>query len=133
MDLYCFECAFISPYADPYVERGLCRKYGRKVDYADILEKQLQETIVEGPIRTRLYQAPLLHKEFAHPLLVVVILKANLCMQAQARVILFSSNLILANVSLVNSFGSRCQKVAGFGRIHASQPSFSSGPLNFPV
>ena len=37
------------------------------VDYANIPEKYLKETAVEGPIQTRLYEVRLLHKEFAPP------------------------------------------------------------------
>jgi putative transposase len=70
-------------------------------------EKYLQATTVEGHIPTRLYQAPLLHQECAHPLHVVVIVKTNLHTQAQAHVILFSSDLTLASASLVDSYGLR--------------------------
>jgi hypothetical protein len=59
-------------------------------------EKSLIETTVEGPIQTCLYQAQLLHKEFAQPLNIVIIVKSNLHTQAQAHVILFSSDLTLA-------------------------------------
>ena len=55
-----------------------------------------KETTVEGHIQTSLYQAQLLHKEFAQPLNVVIIVKTNLRTQAQAHVILFSSDLELA-------------------------------------
>ena len=104
-----YDAALYRPDAGPYVGRGPRRKYGSKVDYANIPEKYLQETIVAGPIQTRLYQAQLLHKEFAHPLNVVVILKTNLRTQAQAHVILFSSDLTLAYASLVDYYGLRFQ------------------------
>ena len=104
-----YDAALYLPYAGPYVGRGPRRKYGSKVDYANIPEKYLQETIMAGPIQTRLYQAQLLHKEFAHPLNVVVMLKTNLRTQAQAHVILFSSDLTLAYASLVDYYGLRFQ------------------------
>ena len=65
-------------------------------------EKYLQETTVEGHIQTRLYQAPLLHKEFAQPLHGVIIVKTNLRPPAQAHVLLVSSDLTLAYASLVD-------------------------------
>ena len=71
--------------------------------------KYLKETTVEGPIQTRVYQAQLLHKEFAQPLNVVIIAKTNLHTQAQAHVILFSSDLTLAYASLVDYYGLRFQ------------------------
>jgi putative transposase len=52
-------------------------------------EPSLKETTVEGPIETRLSQAQRLHKEFVHPLHVVIIVKTNLRTQAQAHVLLF--------------------------------------------
>jgi putative transposase len=104
-----YEAALYLPYAGPCGGRGPRRKYGSKVDDANIPEKYLQETTVEGPIQTRLDQAQLLHKEFAHPLNVVVILKTHLRTQAQAHVILFSSDLTLAYASLVDYYGLRFQ------------------------
>src|SRR2546430_14191432 len=88
---------------------GPRRKYGSKVDYAHMPEQYLKETTVEGHIETRLYQAQLLHKEFVHPLNVVIIVKTNLRTQAQAHVLLFSSDLTLAYASLVDYYGLRFQ------------------------
>ena len=56
-----------------------------------------------------MYQAQLLHKEFPQPLNVVLIVKTNLRTQAQARVILFSSDLTLAYAPLVDYYGLRFQ------------------------
>jgi hypothetical protein len=64
---------------------------------------------VEGPIQTRLYPAQLLHKEFAHPLNVVILAKTNLRTQARAHVVLFSSDLDLTYASLIDYYGLRCQ------------------------
>jgi putative transposase len=101
--------ALYFPYTGPYGGRGPRRKYGRKVDYTNMPEEYLKETTVEGDIETRLYQAPLLHKEFPQPLHVVIRVKTNLRPQAQAHVILFSSDLTLAYAPLVDYAGLRCQ------------------------
>jgi putative transposase len=69
----------------------------------------LKETTVEGHIATRLYQMQLLHKEFAQPLNVVLIIKTNLRTQARAHVVLFSSDLALAYAPLVDYYGLRFQ------------------------
>jgi putative transposase len=66
------------------------------------------ECEVQGPIQTRLEQAQLLHKEFAQPLPVVIIVKTNLRTQAQAHVLLCSRDLHLAYASRVDYEGLRC-------------------------
>jgi hypothetical protein len=71
------------------------------VDDDHIPGQYLQETTVEGHIQTRLYQAQLLHTEFAQPLNVVIIAQTPLQTQARAHVILFSRDLELAYAPLV--------------------------------
>src|SRR4029453_2498123 len=99
------DAALYFPDTGPYAGRGPHRKYGDKVDYEHLPEGYLKETMVEGHIQTRLYQAPLLHKEFAHLLNVVIIVKTNLRTQARAHVVLFSSDLALAYAPLVDYYG----------------------------
>jgi len=103
------DAALYFPYVGPYAGRGPHRKYGRKVDYDHIPGQYLKETTVEGHIQTRLYQAQLLHKEFAQPLNVVILAKTNLRTQARAHVILFSSDLALAYAQLVDYYSLRFQ------------------------
>jgi putative transposase len=79
------------------------------VQYDHLPVQYLQETAVEGHIETRLYQMQVLHKEFAHPLNVVILAKTNLRTQARAHVILFSSDLDLAYTLLVDYYGLRFQ------------------------
>jgi putative transposase len=103
------DAALYFPYTGPYAGRGPQRKYGHKVDYDNIPMQYLQETTVERHIETRLYQAQLLHKEFAQPLNVVMIAKTNLRTQARAHVVLFSSDLDLAYAPLVDYYSLRFQ------------------------
>jgi putative transposase len=103
------DAALYFPYTGPYTGRGPRRKYGSKVDYGHMPAQYLKETTVEGPIHTRMYQAQLLHKEFAQPLNVVTITKMNLRTQARAHVILFSSDLTLAYAPLVDDYSLRFQ------------------------
>jgi hypothetical protein len=103
------DAALYFPYTGPYAGRGPRRKYGRKVEYAHLPAQYLQETTVEGPLQTCVYQAHLLHKEFAQPLNVVLLVKTNLRTQAQAHVILFSSDLTLTSASLIDYYGLRFQ------------------------
>jgi putative transposase len=103
------DAALYFPYTGPYAGRGPHRKYGDKINYDDIPLPYLKETTVEGQVKTCVYQMHLLHKEFAQPLNVVIIVKINLRTQARAHVILFSSDLALAYASLVDYYGLRFQ------------------------
>jgi putative transposase len=103
------DAALYLPYTGPYAGRGPRRKYGRKVAYDNLPVEYLISTTVEGEIETRLYQAQLLHKEFAQPLNIVIIVKTNRRTQAHAHVILFSSDLALAAALLVDYYSLRFQ------------------------
>jgi putative transposase len=85
------------------------KKYGDKIDYANIPDKYLKETTIEKGVRTNIYQANMLHKEFAQALNVVVIVKTNLKTGAWARVVLFSSDMDLAWDKLVDYYRLRFQ------------------------
>ena len=78
------------------VGRGPHPKYGDKVNVCNMKKKYLKSDKKEEGVRTQIYQATLLNKEFAFPLNVVVILKTDLCTQTQAHVILFSTDLDLS-------------------------------------
>jgi len=104
-----WDAALYFPYTGSYAGRGPRRKYGPKVAYDHLPVQYLQEMTVEGHIETRLYQMQVLHKEFAHPLNVVIIAKTNLRTQARAHVVLFSSDLTLAYAPLVDYYGLRFQ------------------------
>jgi hypothetical protein len=103
------DAALYLPYTGPYAGRGPHRKYGCKIDCDNLPVQYLKETTVEGHIETRLYQMPLLHKEFAQPVNVVILAKTNLRTQARAHVILFSSDLELAYAPLVDYYRLRFQ------------------------
>jgi DDE superfamily endonuclease len=93
--LRCDSCLYL-PYDGPYAGRGPRRIYGDKLDPRAIPERYLRHTSVADGIETRTYQVQARHKSVAMPLNVVVILKTNLKSQAQAHVILFSSDLLLS-------------------------------------
>jgi putative transposase len=103
------DAALYEPYDGPYQGRGPRRKYGSKLDSTALPAKYLQQTTVEGPLETRLYQATLLHKEFAQPLNVVIIEKFNRSTQKRGHVILFSSDLTLAYDTLIDYYSLRFQ------------------------
>jgi putative transposase len=95
-------------YLGAYKGKGPHTKYGDKVD-ARKMDEKLKESTVEKNIRTDIYQAELLNQEFALPLNVVIILKTNLDTQAQAHVILFSTDLELSYDKLIKLYSLRFQ------------------------
>ena len=103
------DSALYMPYEGPYAGTGPHRKYGSKLDYRSIPEKYLKATTVENHLQTCVYQAQLLHKEFAQSLNVVIIVKTNLHTQAKAHVILFSSDLELPYDTLRDYYSLRFQ------------------------
>lgn len=103
------DAALYFPYDGPYQGRGPRRKYGAKLDVDAVPEQFLRQRSVEDGVETSLYQAELLHTEFAQPLNVVMIVKTNLKTQARAHVLLFSSDLSLSCAKLVAYYGLRFQ------------------------
>ena len=103
------DAALYAPYDGPYSGRGPRRKYGAKLNYAALPATYLRQTTVAEQTETRIYQAEVLHKEYAQPLNVVIIVKTNLTTQQQAHVILFSSDLTLAYDTLIDYYSLRFQ------------------------
>jgi hypothetical protein len=101
------DAALYFPYAGVPNKRGAPRKYGDKLDYDHISPQHLTESIVEDGIRTDTYQATLLHKEFAQPLNVVIIIKTDLKTGKWAHVVLFSSDLDLTYAQIIDYYSLR--------------------------
>lgn len=104
-----YDSALYLPYDGPYAGRGPRRIYGDKLDPRALPERYLRHTSVDKGIETRTYQVEARHKSVAVPLNVVVILKTNLKSQAQAHVILFSSELLLSWDKLLDYYCLRFQ------------------------
>lgn len=103
------DAALYLPFSGEYRGHGPKPKYGARVDVRHLDPKYLQETTVEGQLRTDIYQMQCLNREFAFPLNVVIIVKTNLQSGAQAHVILFSTDLQLACSKLVKFYRLRFQ------------------------
>jgi hypothetical protein len=88
---------------------GPRRKYGQKINYHQIKKQYLVESSVKDDIQTCIYQAQMLHHEFAQVLNVVVITKTNLRTGASANVNLFSSDLKLSYETIINYYSLRFQ------------------------
>jgi putative transposase len=103
------DAALYFAYDGPYQGRGPRRKYGEKLDVDALPAQFLKQTSVEAGVETCISQAEVLHKEFAQPLNVVIIVKTNLKTQARAHVLLFSSDLSLGWEKLVEYYSLRFQ------------------------
>jgi len=89
--------------------RGPNRKYGSKVDYANMPAKYLVSQKNEKGIQTKVYQSKMLHKSFAQMLNVVIVTKTNLKTGRFAHVILFSSDLALSCEKIIEYYSLRFQ------------------------
>jgi hypothetical protein len=97
--------AFVGKQSGP----GHPKKYGAKVDVKEMDEKYLKSTATKDNLRTDIYQGTFYNKEFAFALNVVIILKTNLLTQAQAHVILFSTDTKLDYEKLLKFYSLRFQ------------------------
>jgi len=84
-------------------------KYGTKIDVGKLDKKYLKETSIEGNLRTDIYQGQFYNKEFAFALNVVILLKTHLDTQAQAHVILFSTDLEQDYAKIIQFYSLRFQ------------------------
>jgi hypothetical protein len=103
------DSALYLPYEGPYAGRGPKRIYGDKLNVRSIPERYLYQSKVDKQLETRIYQLQARHKTFAQPLNVVCIVKTNLSTQAQAHVLLFSSDLTLRFDKLIDFYCLRFQ------------------------
>ena len=89
--------------------RGPKPKYGAKLEVHHLDANYLKDTSIEGQLRTDIYQGQFYNKEFAFLLNVVIILKTILETQAQAHVILFSTDLEQAYTKIIKFYSLRFQ------------------------
>jgi len=103
------DAALYFPYAGEQKKSGAGKKYGPKLDYANIPAPYLKETTILDGIQTCIYQMTMWHKLFPDPLNVVIISKINLKTGARAHVVLFSSDLDLTYDKLIDYYRLRFQ------------------------
>lgn len=103
------DAALYEPFTGKYRGTGRPLKYGDKINVREMKKKYLQSDQRENDIRTQIYQALLLNKEFAFQINVVVILKTNLATHKQAHIILFSTDLELPYEKLFDYYTLRFQ------------------------
>ena len=89
--------------------KGRPRVYGKRLDYKNIPDVYLHSTEEENDMLTQTYQLQVLHKNFAVPLNVVIICNRNTRTGAQAHVILFSTDLNLSYLEIMQYYELRFQ------------------------
>ena len=92
-----------------YCGKGRCPIYGARIDYNNLPVKYLKSDETKNHIRTRIYQISVMHKKFADPLNVVIIIKENVKTGKVARIILFSSDLELEWEKIIDYYRLRFQ------------------------
>ena len=99
-------------YLPPTVEEKAKRprlKYGVRIDYAHLPEAMRCSDTTQDDYRIQVYQACCLHKHFADPINVVIIVKTNLQTQRVGHVVLFSSDPTLDALTLIDYYALRFQ------------------------
>lgn len=96
-------------YEGPYSGRGPRKKYGNKVDYAQLPIQYRQQSFTEKGVHTEIYQFQALHKLFAQPLNIVIIIKTRTDTGARAHAILFSSDLNQSYDQIIDYYTLRFQ------------------------
>ncbi len=94
---------------NPDPTRKSRRKYGEKINYSFIPERFLKETKIEDDIRTDIYQAKLLHKEYCQALNVVILVRTNIKTLTRTHAVLFSTDLDLSHNKLIDYYSLRFQ------------------------
>lgn len=101
--------ALYFPYAGPKPKRGPTPRYGDKLNYATLPVAALRQTVSEGHYAVDTYQFTLLHKDFAEPLNVVVVVKTDQRTTRRGHVVLFSTDLTLSAAQIVDYYSLRFQ------------------------
>jgi hypothetical protein len=99
---------YLLPTAEEKADRPRL-KYGARLDYTQLPDKLRVASTTEGDYRTEVYQATCLHKHFAEPINIVVIVRTHLPSGRVGHVVLFSSDLRLEAVTLIDYYALRFQ------------------------
>lgn len=92
-----------------YSGKGKRKVYGDKINYRKIPEEYRVSSTQEGNILTEVYQTIALHKKFARPVNVVIIVKTNLKSKKIAHAILFSTDQKLGYAEIIEYYSLRFQ------------------------
>lgn len=103
------DAALHFPYKGPKPARGSTSRYGDKINYQNLPIEALSESRIDGDYRIETYQMRLFHKDYPNALNVVVIVKTHLKTRKRGHVVLFSTDLELSAVQIVDYYSLRFQ------------------------
>lgn len=103
------DAALYEKYAGVYGGRGARKKYGEKLNYAELPKKYLQKSERAGELITNYYQGIFLSKSFGGQLNVLLMEKINLKTEKVGQAILFSSDLELGWEKMLEYYSLRFQ------------------------
>jgi len=101
--------ALYLPYSGSKPRRGPTPRYGDKLDYTTLPQTACVSAVTEGNVRVETYQLTVLHKDFPDSLNLVVLVKTQRKTGKRAHVLLFSTDLSLSAVQLVDYYSLRFQ------------------------
>ena len=103
------DAALYYPPTTPYKGRGRRAIYGDRFNPQQIDNKWRVSAETTDNTRTEVYQVPLRHKQFADPLNIVCVLKTHLLTAQKSHVLLFSSDLDLSALNMIDYYSLRFQ------------------------
>ncbi|MEM7534380.1 MAG: transposase [Chloroflexota bacterium] len=101
--------ALFFPYMGEYSGKGRPRIYGDKLNYDQIPQEHLEESLTEDGTRTDIYCMTMRHKLFPDPLRIVLIVKTKLDSGQRAHVVLFSTDTSLSGKQIMQYYSLRFQ------------------------
>jgi len=101
--------ALYLPYTGSKPRRGPTPRYGDKLDYTTLPQTACVSAFTEGNVLIETCQLTVLHQDFPDPLNLVVLVKTNRKSSKRAHVLLFSTDLSLSAVQLVDYYSLRFQ------------------------
>ncbi len=101
--------ALYLPYTGSKPRRGPTPRYGDKLDYTTLAHTACVFAVTEGNVQVETYQLTALHQDFPDPLNLVVLVKTHRKTGKRAHVLLFSTDLSLSAVQLVDYYSLRFQ------------------------
>ena len=103
------DAALYYPPTTPYKGRGRRAIYGDRFNPQQMDNKWRISVETIDNIKTEVFQVPLRHKQFADPLNIVCILKTHLLTEQKSHVLLFSSDLKLSALNMIDYYSLRFQ------------------------
>lgn len=103
------DAALYLPYVGQAPSRGPKRRYGDKLNYAQLPADTLVSSEVDGDYRTDTYQFEAYHHDYPDVLNIVVIVKTHLTTHKQGHVVLFSTDGNLSAEKIVRYYRLRFQ------------------------